>query len=132
MKQTEQERRNPISAKGEDIHGDDKKSIEHSTSTKDLDIHGNANKSIEHPTSTKDTDIHGDANKSIEHSTSTKDVDIHGDAMKSVGQQAPTVSIFGDRPLYPHCVETWEATNAKSQQIARPDVTPASNVRKFW
>ncbi|KAM0806271.1 hypothetical protein BDR22DRAFT_816478 [Usnea florida] len=141
-----------------DIHGNGNKSIEHSTSTKDVDIHGNgnnehststkdvdihgnankssehstSNKSIEHSISTKDFDIHGDANKSIEHSISTIDVDIHGDAKKSVGQQVPTVSIFGDGPLYPHCVETWEATNAKLQQIARPAVTPASNVRKFW
>ena len=102
------------------------------TSTKDGVIQGDASQSIgqETPTSTKDGDIHGDANKSIEQPAAQEQDPIstedHGN------QREAYVSIFGDGPLYPHCVETWEAANAKAQQISRSDVTPMTNVRKYW
>ena len=98
------------------------------------------------PLSTKGLDIHGNVNESIEQQilTSTKDLDTHGNIDASISQQTPIstedygnqgeayISIFGNGPLYPHCVETWEAANAKAQPISRPDVTPMTNVPKFW
>ena len=135
----------PSFAKDGDIQGDGSQSVgkQIPNFTKDGDIQGDGSQSVgkQIPNFTKDGDIQGDGSQSVgkQIPNFTKDGDIQGDANKSIEQpvaqeQDPIstedndnqgeayVSIFGDGPLYPHCVEAdgnqGEAAIANAQQMS--------------